>query len=164
MALSVPLRGSRHQSRVAQLIVSPMKSPDGQYEVATHDYGEVRMGSPEFGRIEIRGAGFSTDGREFGAPMAFSPDSRFLAVEELVGTVPDPHTRAIVFDFDRQREVIVHDQNPGFMRRFVWSQDGLLTIITWSHLAGERERTWHAPPPKARGFWQRIFGWHEHNG
>jgi hypothetical protein len=28
-----------------------MKSPNGQYEVVKHDYGEIRMGSPEFGRI-----------------------------------------------------------------------------------------------------------------
>lgn len=135
-----------------------MISPDGKFEVAMHDYGEVRMGSPRFGRIEIRGAHFSTGGREFGEAMSFSPDSRFLAVEELVGTVPDPHTRVVVFDFERRRQVIVHDQNPGFVRRFAWSSEGLLTIFTWAHLVGEREHTWQAPPPRPRNFLKRIFG------
>jgi hypothetical protein len=123
-----------------------MTSPNSQYEVVKHDYGEVRMGSPEFGRIEIRGAPFDTSGQEFGVPMAFSPDSRFLATEQLVGTAPDPNTRAVVFDFERRRQIIVHDQHPGFVRRFTWSPDGLLTIVTWSHLAGEREHSWQTPP------------------
>jgi hypothetical protein len=135
-----------------------MTSPDSQYEVVKHDYGEVRMGSPAFGRIEIRGASFDTSGQEFGEPMAFSPDSRFLATELLVGTTPDPHTRAVVFDFKRRRQIIVHDQHPGFVRRFAWSPDGLLTIVSWSHLAGEREHLWQSPPPKPRSFLQRIFG------
>jgi hypothetical protein len=134
-----------------------MKSPNGQYEVVTRDYGEVRMGSPEFGSIEIRGASLDTSG-EFGAAMAFSPDSRFLAVEQLVDTVPGPHTRAVVLDLERRRCIIIHDQNPGFIRRFAWSPEGLLSFVTWSHLAGEREHSWQAPPPQPRGFFRRIFG------
>jgi hypothetical protein len=135
-----------------------MKSPNGQYEVVQQDYGEVRMGSPLFGRIEIRGASINTSGQEFGEPMAFSPDSRFLAAEQLVGTNPNPHTRAVVFDIERRCQIIVHDQNPGFVRRFSWSLEGLLTITTWSHLAGEREYSWQAPAAQPRGFLRKIFG------
>jgi hypothetical protein len=134
-----------------------MTSPDGQYEVVTRDYGEIRMGSPEFGSIEIRGASLDTSG-EFGVAMAFSRDSRFLATEQLVGTVPSPHTRAVIFDLERRRRIIVHDQNPGFIRRFTWSQEGLLSFVTWSHLAGERAGSWQSPPPQRGGFLQRIFG------
>jgi len=135
-----------------------MKSPNGQYEVVTHDFGEVRMGSPLFGRIKIRGATFDTGSQEFGEPMAFSADSRFLATEQLVSSVPDPHTRAIVFDLERNRQIIVHDQNPGLLRRFNWSPDGLLTVVSWAHSVGEREHSWHAPPPQPQGFWKKIFG------
>jgi len=103
-----------------------MKSPNGQYNVILHNYGEVRMGSPSFGRIEIQGSSFNTNNQEFGEPMAFSPDSRFLAAEQLVNTMPGPHTRAIVFDFEKKRQIIVHNQNPGLLRRFSWSADGLL--------------------------------------
>lgn len=135
-----------------------MKSPNGQYEVVLHDFGEVRMGSPPFGRIEIRGASFDTAGQSFGELMAFSPDSRFLAVEQLASTAPGPHTRAVVFDFERKRQLIVHNQNPGLLRRFAWSPDGLLAIVSWSHLYGEREHFWQAPPPPPQGFWKNIFG------
>ena len=135
-----------------------MKSPNGKYEVALNDYGEIRMGSPEFGRIEIRGASFDTSAKEFGVPMAFSFDSRFLATEELVGTVPGPHTRVLVFDFERQRQIFVHDQNSGFVRRLSWSPDGLLTIVTWSHLSGEREHSWQSPAPQPPSLLKRIFG------
>jgi len=134
-----------------------MKSPNGKYEVVARNFGEVHMGSPLFGHIEIRGASFNTGEQEFGEPMAFSPDSRFLATEQLVGTDPDPHTRAIVFDFDKERQIIIHDQNPGLLRRFIWSSEGKLTIVSWSHLAGEREHKWQAPPPP-KGFWERFFG------
>lgn len=134
-----------------------MKSANGKFEVVTHDYGEVRMGSPEFGRIEIHGVSLDTNG-EFGAAMAFSPDSRFLATEELVGTIPGPHTRAVVFDLERRRRILIHDQNPGFIRRFSWSPDGTLCLVAWSHSAGEREHFWHAPPPQPRAFLRRIFG------
>jgi hypothetical protein len=135
-----------------------MKSPNGQYEVVKHDFGEVRMGSPLFGRIEIHGASFDMGNKEFGEPMAFSPDSRFLVTEQLFSTVPDPHTRAVVFDFEQKRQIIVHDQNPGLLRRFTWSSDGLLTIVSWTHLVGEREHTWQAPPPQPQGFLKKIFG------
>ncbi|HMP83963.1 MAG TPA: hypothetical protein PKA41_14790 [Verrucomicrobiota bacterium] len=134
-----------------------MTSPNGKYEVMTHDYGEVRMGSPEFGSIKIHGTSLDTTG-EFGVVMAFSPDSRFLATEQLVGTIPGPHTRVVVFDFERRRRIIVHDQNPGFIRRFKWSPDGLLSFVTWSHLAGEGEHSWQSPPPQSRSFLERIFG------
>ena len=115
------------------------------------------MGGPLFGRIEIRGATFDTGSQEFGEPMAFSADSRFLATEQLVSTVPDPHTRAIVFDLERNRQIIVHDQNPGLLRRFTWSPDGLLTVVSWAHSVGEREHSWQAPTPQPQGFWKKIF-------
>ncbi|HXI71091.1 MAG TPA: hypothetical protein VNN22_12115 [Verrucomicrobiae bacterium] len=135
-----------------------MKSPNGQYEVVMHDFGELRMGSPLFGRIEIRGAPFDTGDQEFGEPMAFSPDSRFLATVLLVSTVPDPHTRAVVFDFELKRQIIVHDQNPGLLRRLTWSPDGLLTVVSWTLAVGELEHSWQAPPPQPQGFWKKIFG------
>ena len=133
-----------------------MKSPNGQYTVILHDFGEVRMGSPAFGRIEIHGSSFDTSNQEFGELMAFSPDSRFLATEQLVSTTRGPHTRAVVFDFERKRQIIVHDQNPGFLRRFSWSADGLLTIVSWAHLVGEREYSWQAPQQKP-SFWKKMF-------
>ncbi len=134
-----------------------MKSPDGKYEVVQHDYGEIRMGSPAFGRLKILGSGFEVIEGEFGEAMAFSPDSRFLATELLVDAA-GPHTQAVVFDFERTVRIIVHHQNPGFMRSFKWSDGGLLTLVSWANMQGEREHVWQAPPPREKGFWERVMG------
>jgi len=122
-----------------------MKSLDNQYEVLVHDFGEIGMGSPLFGRIEIRGAAFDTSGREFGEPMTFSSDSRFLDVEELMAGSPRPQTQVVVFDFKGKRQVIVRYPNPAWVKRLDWSSAGLLSITTWSPKMGEREHQWQAP-------------------
>ena len=89
---------------------SKMNSPDGQREVATSNYFEVRMGSPLFGSIEVRGGLAATAGRLFGEAMSFSADSRFLAIEEYLSTSgTGPHTRVVVFDLAAGTDVVVHD-------------------------------------------------------
>jgi hypothetical protein len=130
-----------------------MKSPNGQYNLLKADFKEIRMGSPLFGTIELRGSRVDTQG-SFGEPMAFSPDSKFLAVEHLVdATASGPHVQVVVLELQSQRRLVVHDQNPGLVRRFEWTADGALTITVWSHLAGENEIVWRPPssgePPAA---------------
>src|SRR5258708_8227042 len=100
-----------------------MKSPDGRFEVIQHNYGEVRMGSPLFGRIEIRGSSFGTVPGEFAEPVAFSPDSRFLASAELVTTIPNPEGRVVVFDFERGVPIIVF-ASTRLASRFTCDPDG----------------------------------------
>jgi hypothetical protein len=134
-----------------------MKSPDNRYEVVTHDYGEIRMGSPEFGRIKIRGVDLNTEG-QFGTAIAFSADSRFLAAAELVETLPEPHTRVVVFNLERRKRIVVHDQKPGLIRRFKWSSDGLLSFVVWSHMGGEREYSWQSPAKRRWGLLRKFFG------
>ena len=133
-----------------------MNSPDGKYQVEQIDYHEVRMGSPLYGSIKISGTNMDTSG-QYGETMAFSPDSRFLAVEELVDTSQGPHTHAVVFEFSRKRKIIVHVQNPGIIRRFSWSPANLLTSVTWSLAMGEREYQWQAPTAEPPGLLSKIF-------
>ncbi len=114
------------------------------------------MGSPEFGKIKIRGVDLNTKGL-FGTAMAFSADSRFLAAAESVETLLEPHTRVVVFDLQRRKRIIVHDQKPGLIRRFKWSSDGLLSFVVWSHIGGEREYSWQSPAARGKGFFRRIF-------
>ena len=134
-----------------------MKSPDGRYELVMHDFWEVRMGSPIFGRIEILGGEVDTSG-EFGEPAAFSPDSRFLATEELVDALSGLHTRVVVFGLERRRRIIIHDLNPGCIRGFHWFEGGVLTFETWSPVTGERQLSWQAPPPRPKGLLKNLFG------
>ncbi|HEY1174048.1 MAG TPA: hypothetical protein VGH19_21965 [Verrucomicrobiae bacterium] len=133
-----------------------MKSPNGKYEVVPSGYNEVRMGTPLYGSVKVLGTSMDTAG-EFGEVMAFSADSRFLAVEELVDSSQGPNTHAVVFDLERKRKIIVHVQNPGIIKRLAWSAEGLLTIVTWSNMGGEREYQWQAPKPEAPGWFQTIL-------
>jgi hypothetical protein len=136
-----------------------MKSPDGRFEVIQHNYSEVRMGSPLFGCIEIRGSSFGTVPGEFAEPVAFSPDSRFLAAAKLVATIPDPAGRVVVFDFERAVPIIVFAFT-GLATRLAWDPDGALAVTTWSLLGGEEtRRVWSPPPPQPpkHSWWKRIF-------
>jgi hypothetical protein len=118
-----------------------MKSPDGRRQVIKSDYTELRMGSPRFGSITVKGGKALTSGRTFGESMAFSGDSRYLAIEEFVGTTRDhgPHTRALVFDLDRSREYTAHDEPGGLIRELRWEADGSLSVVAWAHPAGQVE-------------------------
>lgn len=136
-----------------------MKSPDGRFEVFQHNYGEIRMGSPLFGQLEIRGSKFGIVAGEFAEPVAFSPDSRFLAAAELSATGSGPAGRVVVFDFQRGISIVVFCFT-GLARRLAWEQDGILTVTTWSHLGGEdTRRVWKPPPPPPpkQSFWQRLL-------
>jgi hypothetical protein len=114
-----------------------MKSADGKREVIKSPYYEIRMGSPVFGRVVVRGGHAAVVDRTFGEAMSFDATSRFLAIEEFLGTPNNsPHTRAVVFDLDTGAEAVVHDQYPGFIKEVIWEPDGSLTVVAWSHLTG----------------------------
>jgi hypothetical protein len=134
-----------------------LKSPDGRFEAIQRKFDEVRMGSPQFAHLEIRGSSFGSVPGQFAEPIAFSPDSRFLAAAELGDTTPDPQGRVVVFDFERERQIMVHAFT-GFATAFSWLDDGTLSVATWRHLHGEQTRTvWRAPAPQAKGWWKRLF-------
>ena len=66
-----------------------IQSPDGKYSVEQHDdFGEIGMGSPSFGHITIHGTKAQPPDRLYGEAVVFSPDSRFVALEELYETTP----------------------------------------------------------------------------
>jgi hypothetical protein len=118
-----------------------MNSPDGHRKVIKAEYSEVRMGSPPFGAITVTGGHAHTKGRMFGEPMAFSRDSRYLAVEELMGVTSDggPHTRVVVFDLDKSTEFVVHDERGGLIHEVSWDTDGSLSLVAWSYPRGRSE-------------------------
>lgn len=118
-----------------------MKSPDGRRSVTKRDYNEVRMGGPMIGRIQIDGGRATTGEREFGEAMAFSPDSRYLAVAELLGVTRDhgPHSQVVVFDLELAKEYVVHDEYGGLIHEVSWSVEGYLSVISWRHPDGETE-------------------------
>lgn len=119
-----------------------MKSPNGKYNVLLGDYAEIGMGSPAFGEITIQGATFNTQGRLFGQVMSFSLDSKFLVIDELINSEA-PHTSAMVFDFVRNRQIVVHTQTLGFIKKAEWGASNLLRITSWGRVVGHQEHLWH---------------------
>ena len=119
-----------------------MKSPNGRYTVKKIDYNETRMGGPLIGRIRIDGSRARTEEREFGEAMAFSPDSRYFAVGELIGVTKDnagPHTQVVVFDLELVKEYVVHDEYGGLIHDVWWDVQGSLSVTAWRYPQGESE-------------------------
>ena len=118
-----------------------MESPDGRRTVIKRDYREIRMGSPLFGQVRVEGGHARTGSRDFGEAMAFSPDSRYLAIDEIVGVTRDggPHTRVVVFDLELEKEYVVHDEQGGLIHEVSWSVEGDLSVVSWRQPEGEIE-------------------------
>ena len=118
-----------------------MKSPDGRRTIVKRDYNEVHMGGPLMGRIHVEGGRAKTGDREFAEAMAFSHDSRYLAIGEFVGKTRDggPHSRVVVFDLELDKEHVVHEEYGGLIHEVSWNFDGDLSVVTWRHPEGETE-------------------------
>ena len=119
-----------------------MKSPNGRCTVTKIDYNETRMGGPLIGRIRIEGGRAKTGEREFGEAMAFSPDSRYFAIGELVGVTEDdagPHSQVVVFDLDLGKDHVVHDEYGGLIHDLSWDVQGSLSVTAWRYPDGETE-------------------------
>lgn len=128
-----------------------MKSPNGRSTVIKIDYNETRMGGPLIGRLRVEGGRAKTGEREFGEAMAFSPDSRYLAVGELIGVTADkagPHSQVVVFDLELGKEYLVHDEYGGLIHDMCFDVQGCLSVTTWRYPDGEREHrdVWSANP------------------
>ena len=119
-----------------------VKSPDSRFEIRVFEKTEYRMGSPQYGRVDILNSPCDTEGYSLGEILAFSPDSRFLAIDELVSWRRHPHTRVIVFELAAGNEFVAHEQTPGIITSLSWNNDGSLSITTFSEEFGERLRKW----------------------
>jgi hypothetical protein len=113
--------------------------------VVCSDYGEIRMGSPVFGRIEIVGSKFRPEGRSFGDAMSFSPDSRFLAISELIDA-SQPSSRVVVFDLKKKIERIVFSREPSLIRKIDWPSRDEVRIHSWSLPGGDEHSSWRVSP------------------
>ena len=126
-----------------------MKSPDGRRTVVKHDYIEAPMGGSLVGQIQVDGGRAKTGKRDFGEAMAFSPDSRYLAIGEIIGDMRDrPHSRVVVFDLELEKEYVVHDEDGGFIQEVSWSVHGDLSVTSWRHQDGETEHRDIWTPPR----------------
>ena len=121
-------------------------SPDGKIEVIRDSLGNPGASRDFGGTIEIPGASFRVSKRLFYDPMVFSDNSRFLAVAESFSdnTAYDNSSRVVVFDFAKQKEIIVYTEKQGGIITLRWTDDSL-HIGAYSNLHGAKEHIWKRP-------------------
>ena len=103
------------------------------------------MGSPFFGHITIHGAEAQLPDREYGEAVVFSPDSRFVALEELFDTTPF-RTKLVVVELPRCKIFTVRVQPQGRATPVTWATPSRLVYTTWSVGLGSETLEWEAPP------------------
>src|SRR5204863_9986789 len=113
-------------------IFATIHSPDGRYSVEQQDdYGEIGMGSPAFGHIILRGTDAQFPDNLFGEAVLFSPDSRFVAVEQLVETRPF-RTKLIAVELPRGTVHFIRLQPQGTATPQRWESATRRSPRVWS--------------------------------
>lgn len=124
-----------------------LHSPDGKYSIEPHDdFGEIAMGSPSFGHITLRGTDGPLPDNLYGRTFLFSPDSRFVALEELVGA-RQFSTKLIVVELPHCKIFVVRLQEQGTATPLRWDSPHRLLFTTWSVGLPRETEQWDAPPP-----------------
>jgi hypothetical protein len=102
------------------------------------DAGEVRMGSPRYGRLILDGKEFLTRAVE-DRSLVWTDDYRLLAIQELVSFGSGPVTRVVAIDADRRTILAASESREGLCSptRF---EDDVLVYRHWQYRRGERER------------------------
>ncbi len=134
--------------------LATIQSPGGKYSVEKHDdFGEIGMGSPCFGHITIHGAKGQPPDRLYGDAIVFSPDSRFVALEELFETTPF-RTKLVVVELPRCKVFTVRVQTQGTATPLRWSTPSRLVYSAWSVGVARETLEWEAPQPtpEKKGF------------
>jgi len=118
-------------------------SPDGKIEVIRQSLANPGASRDFGGTIEMPGTNFHPSKRFFYDPMSFSDDSRFLAVSESItnGASYDNGSRVVVFDFAKQKEIVVYTEMQGAIIALRWAACSL-QIEAHSNLHGTRHHTW----------------------
>jgi len=91
-----------------------VQSPNKLYKVILKYLGEIRFGPPYY---SLMVGELSFENRVFGRSCLWSPDSRFLAVQEWESTNEGqgPKTRLLLFDIEQKRECVLSRAEQGFI-------------------------------------------------
>jgi hypothetical protein len=98
---------------------------------------ELRMGSPQYGRLFLDGEELADVGRIESRSLLWSDDGRRLAAQELVWSRDDPQTRVVVFDTGSRTRIAASPPRRGFGIPVRFEADAL--VYRHAHAAGERE-------------------------
>jgi hypothetical protein len=98
---------------------------------------ELRMGSPQYGRLVLDGEELADVGRIESRSLLWSEDGGRLAAQELVWSEDAPQTRVVVFDTGRRTRIAASRPRRGFGIPVRFEADAL--VYRHEHAAGERE-------------------------
>ena len=127
--------------------LATIQSPDGRNSIERHDdYGEIGMGSPAFGHITIHGADVQFPDCLFGESVVFSPDSRFVALEQLIEVRPF-RTKLIAIELPRGTVHFIRLEPRGTATPLKWESARRLIYHVWSGSGAAEVQSWDAPPP-----------------
>jgi hypothetical protein len=133
-------------------------SPDGKYAVELQDdYGEIGMGNPWFGHIVFRGADVQFPDYLFGEAVVFSPDSRFVALEQLEEGRPF-RTKLIAVELPHGTLHFIRLQAKGTATPQAWESATRLLYRVWSVGSAMEMEFWDAPPPRPALKKNGLFG------
>jgi hypothetical protein len=129
-----------------------IRSPDGHQEAVLEVAGEIRFGPPYF-HLRVQDKQFPT--RTFGKELVWSPDSRFLLVQEWQSTTEQdgPQTRMVAFDFAEGRECVLAKATHGFVYPIGFLGRVLRYRKSYGGMTMDYEQEW----PRAEG-WTAISG------
>lgn len=102
-------------------------SPDQRHEVQWIDLGEIPFG-PAYGEIKIQGQTLAY--RVFGRTVMWSPDSRYLALQEWLSTCRSqgPYTKLLILDFVKQQRLEASTAKGGFISPLRFEQDKVIYL------------------------------------
>lgn len=138
-------------------MAAEIQSPDGKYAVTLQDdYGEIGMGSPSFGHITFRGTNVQFPDYRFGEAVVFSPDSRFVALEQLEESRPF-RTKLIAIELPRGTVYFIRLQPRGTATPLRWESATRLIYQVWPKESETGIESWDAPTPSAAPKKMRLF-------
>ena len=93
---------------------APLTSPDGRVRISYSLAGEIRFG-PAYFHLQIPSYEFGD--RIFGRQHLWSPDSRYLAVQEwlTIDYAEGPFTELLLIDFASERQCPLSKAHKGFI-------------------------------------------------
>jgi hypothetical protein len=100
-------------------------SPDNQHHAFLQYLGEIRFG-PAFYTLQIDTISFGK--RVFGNKFLWSPDSRYVAIQEweTVSEALGPQTQLLLIDLETRRECVLSKAEQGFILPKKFENDKLI--------------------------------------
>lgn len=106
-------------------------APNGRFAAKLDPVGEIRFGPPYFS-LKLLGVHFGE--RVFGDSLLFSPDSRYLAIQEWLTTdeATGPYTQLLLIDCTLLQESAVSQARKGFIIPKSFEADKIIYVKNYA--------------------------------